>query len=543
MKKFKKLINSINFRFIFIIIFILLLSNAVACIIGYVEINDAMKRTYYEYALNVSNTANDFLDGDKLNDYLSDVEKYKNDAEYLETVDDLDHLCQEQKITLLYVIVVDKESNYDNFYSVFNAVSENNPYGYTPWELGYHRNSTDEYIDIYKNIYEKKMENGVVVRTKNLNGKPPHITAISPVYDSSGEVVALTCVQREMNELNSLLTNFVQKNTLTSFLNLILFVFLGIIYCIKQFSNPVKKIIDESKRFSKTNTVDESNNKSISRITEINSIWKSLHHLETDVVNNANSLEKLTKERERISTELNLAKKIQMTMIPSVFPPFPERNDMDLFGLMSPAKEVGGDYFDFYLLDDDHLALTIGDVSGKGVPAALFMMVTKILTSNLASLINDPAKILEALNDKISANNQEDMFVTVWFGILCLSTGKIICANAGHEDPIIISKEGKAHVYETKHGLAIGCFPNMKYKNYEFTLEKNETLLVYTDGVTEAINDKNVQFGIQGIIDVIDKELKSNTNELIKEIKSSIDEFSAKTPQFDDITMLAIKRI
>lgn len=542
MKKFRKLINSINFRFIFFIVIILLLSNAVACVIGYVEINEAMKNTYYEYAINAADTANDFIDGAMLDDYLADVDYYKQDSEYLEILYNLNHVCQKQKITLLYVIVVDQEANYDNFYSVFNTVIDDNPYGYTPWELGYHRESNDEYISIYKDLYEKKIENGVVTRTKDLNGKPPHITALSPVFDSNGNVVAITCVQREMNELNSLLSSFLRKNTLTTFANLAILVFFGVLYCIKQFSNPVKKIITESKRFASSNIVLVDNVKSVSSITELNSIWRSLQHLENDVVNNTNLLEKLTAERERIATELNLATKIQMTMIPSVFPPFPEREDIDLFGLMHPAKEVGGDYFDFYLLDDDHLALTIGDVSGKGVPAALFMMVTKILTSNLATLINDPAKILEALNNKISSNNQEDMFVTVWFAIIELSTGKVICANAGHEDPVIKANDGTAKVYQTKHGLAIGCFPNMKYKNYEFVLEKGETLLIYTDGVTEAINNQNIQFGIEGILAVVNKDSNLSTTDLIKNVKKSIEEFCNETSQFDDITMLAIKR-
>lgn len=539
--KVKKIVNSINFRLIFFIIMILLFSNAVACIIGYVEINKSMKDVYFEYALNVANTANDFIDGSNIEKYISDTEYYKNESNYLETLENLDHLCQKQEVTLLYVITF-KGNNYNNFYSVFNVVIENNPYGYTPWELGFSRESTSDYIKIYQDLYEKNIENGLVVRTSNLNGKPPHITALSPVLDNNGDVVAITCVQREMSGLQSLLSNFLRINTLTMLGNLVILVCLGILYCIKQFSNPVKKIILEAKRFAGSGTISEENISTISKITELNTIWKSLRHLETDVVNNAKTLEKLTSERERIAAELNLATKIQQTMIPSVFPPFPERNDIDLFGLMSPAKEVGGDYFDFYLLDEDHLALTIGDVSGKGVPAALFMMVTKILTSNLATLINDPAKVLEELNNKISNNNQEDMFVTVWFAILEISTGKVIAANAGHEDPIIISKDRKAKVYETKHGLAIGCFPNMKYKNHEYTLEKDEMLLVYTDGVTEAINHKNEQFGIKGILEVSNNNICNSTKELVNNIKISIDSFCGETPQFDDITMLVIKR-
>ena len=146
---------------------------------------------------------------------------------------------------------------------------------------------------------------------------------------------------------------------------------------------------------------------------------------------------KITAEKERIGAELELATKIQADMLPNIFPAFPERPEFDIYASMTPAKEVGGDFYDFFLIDDDHLGLVMADVSGKGVPAALFMMMSKILVNNFAMMGGSPAKVLEQTNAQICQNNDEEMFVTVWFGILEISTGKVTAANAGHEYPIL----------------------------------------------------------------------------------------------------------
>ena len=195
----------------------------------------------------------------------------------------------------------------------------------------------------------------------------------------------------------------------------------------------------------------------------------------------------ITKEKERIKTELELATKIQADMLPNLFPAFPDRPEFDIYATMNPAKEVGGDFYDFFLIDNDHLALVMADVSGKGVPAALFMMMSKILVNNFASLFNSPAKILEMTNKTICMNNDEGMFVTLWLGILEISTGKIIASNAGHEYPAVKRKNGKFTLQKDKHGFVIGGFENQKYTEYEIKLEKGDMIFLYTDGSAAAM--------------------------------------------------------
>ena len=250
---------------------------------------------------------------------------------------------------------------------------------------------------------------------------------------------------------------------------------------------------------------------------------------------------KITAEKERIGAELELATKIQADMLPNLFPAFPERPEFDIYATMTPAKEVGGDFYDFFLIDDDHLGLVMADVSGKGVPAALFMMMSKILVSNYAMMGGSPAKVLEQVNTQICKNNDEEMFVTVWFGVLEISTGKVTAANAGHEYPIIRKANGDFELFKDKHGFVIGGMEGMRYKDYEFTLEKGGTLFVYTDGVAEATNAENELFGTERMIASLNQASQASPKELLINMKKSVDEFVGDAPQFDDLTMLGLK--
>ncbi len=210
---------------------------------------------------------------------------------------------------------------------------------------------------------------------------------------------------------------------------------------------------------------------------------------------------------------------------------------------MTPAKEVGGDFYDFFLIDDDHLGMVMADVSGKGVPAALFMMMSKILVNNYAMMDGHPAKVLEKVNTQICKNNDEEMFVTVWFGVLEISTGKVTAANAGHEYPIIKKADGGFELFKDKHGFVIGGMDGMRYKEYEFRLEKGGTLFLYTDGVAEATNANNELFGTDRMLEALNKDSEASPKELLTNMKTAVDEFVGEAPQFDDLTMLGVKLI
>ena len=248
----------------------------------------------------------------------------------------------------------------------------------------------------------------------------------------------------------------------------------------------------------------------------------------------------ITKEKERIVTELELAHRIQADMLPNIYPAFPDRPEFDIYATMTPAKEVGGDFYDFFLIDNDHLGMVMADVSGKGVPAALFMMMSKILINNYAAQNASPAEVLKRTNEVICRNNKEEMFITVWFGVLEISTGKITAANAGHEYPIIRRSDGCYELFKDKHGFVIGGMEGIKYKEYEIQLEKGGGLFLYTDGVPEA-TDKDLElYGTDRLIEALNSNKTDDQKALIASVKDSVDSFVGEADQFDDMTMLGL---
>lgn len=253
--------------------------------------------------------------------------------------------------------------------------------------------------------------------------------------------------------------------------------------------------------------------------------------------------ETITAERERISTELSLATRIQAAMLPSIFPPFPNRSEFDIYAAMEPAREVGGDFYDFFLIDDDHLCLVIADVSGKGVPAALFMMISKIILQSCAMLGKSPAEILTRTNDAICSNNDEEMFVTAWVGILELSTGKLTAANAGHEYPAVKQPNGRFALLKDRHGFVIGGLAGEVYTEYELQIAPGSKLFLYTDGVTEALGGDSAHemFGIRRMLDALNRDPEASPRNVLMQVRRALDGFVRDEEQFDDLTMLCFE--
>ncbi len=249
----------------------------------------------------------------------------------------------------------------------------------------------------------------------------------------------------------------------------------------------------------------------------------------------------ITAENERIGAELDVATQIQADMLPNIFPTFSGREEFDIFASMDPAKEVGGDFFDFFFTDENHLALVIADVSGKGVPAALFMVIAKTLIKNQALTGQSPKDILITVNKQLSENNQAEMFVTVWLGIVDIRTGIMTASNAGHEYPVICKAGGKYELYKQKHGLAVAVMEFSKYTEYEVQLNRGDALFVYTDGVAEATDNRNEQYGTERLVEVLNRNLNASCEETVKKVREDIDRFVGEAEQFDDITMLCFR--
>lgn len=243
----------------------------------------------------------------------------------------------------------------------------------------------------------------------------------------------------------------------------------------------------------------------------------------------------------RIDAELSFARTIQHSAMPSVFPPFPSRKDFNIYASMDTAKEVGGDFYDFYFVGREKIVFLIADVSGKGIPAAMFMMRAKTLLKSYAETGMSVSDVLAQVNEELCENNDAGMFVTVWMGVLNLSTGELSYANAGHNPPVIIRDDGKIEMLRKKSGLVLAGMPGVRYRTYKVQLNPGDVVYLYTDGVTEAVNKSSVLFGNERLFEAVEMGIGLSVKQLCLNVKKEIDVFSGGAPQADDITMLAFR--
>ena len=370
-------------------------------------------------------------------------------------------------------------------------------------------------------------------------------TAGQPIKDSSGNICAFVLTDISPSNFMGSIIKFALSTFAATILITLFIVLLQLNYMKKTVVKPVNDISAAAGNYvrdkkSGVTATDHFGSLNINTGDEIGELAKVMSEMEHDLMEHEDEITRITAEKEHIVAELELARKIQAAMLPDSFPAFPDRPEFDIYATMTPAKAVGGDFYDFFLIDEDHLALVIADVSGKGVPAALFMMISKIIINNYAEHINSPAKILEKMNTVISRKNKEDMFVTVWLGVLEISTGKITAANAGHEFPVIGKADSGFEFLKDKHGFVIGTINGLKYTEYEIRLGKGDTLFLYTDGLPEATNSDEELFGTERVLEVLNRNRNCAPDELLHNVQTAVDSFVGDAERFDDLTMLAV---
>lgn len=302
-------------------------------------------------------------------------------------------------------------------------------------------------------------------------------------------------------------------------------------------ADPLKNLESDVLEISNGNFEQRTN---VDTDDEIGSLARAFNFMTGSLQKYIEDLKDVTAREQRIASELSVAAKIQADMLPSTFPAFPERNEFDIYAAMTPAKEVGGDFYDFFLIDDDHLALVMADVSGKGVPAALFMVIAKTLIKNRAMMGGTPSEILHDVNNQLCEGNKEEMFVTAWLCIIEISSGRCTASNAGHEYPAIRRADGKYELYKQKHSMALAVMEDVRFRQYEFGLSAGDSIYVYTDGVAEATNSQNELFGTDRMLDALNTDPSSSPEQLLEAVHKGIDDFILDAPQFDDITMLCL---
>nr|MCR5025143.1 PP2C family protein-serine/threonine phosphatase [Lachnospiraceae bacterium] len=332
-------------------------------------------------------------------------------------------------------------------------------------------------------------------------------------------------------------TDYIRNEVVVMMLIVLILILTGLYFIVPRPLAKLKKCVSE---YSDTKDTDELINKlsAIRSRNEIGAFADEFSSLALEMERYTREMEVLAGEKERVATELNVATNIQMQMLPHVFP---ESERFMLHASSVAAKEVGGDFYDCYMIDDDHLALTIADVSGKGVPAALFMAVSKTMLKNRTIVGDTPSAILHDVNNWLCEGNDSCMFVTVWHGILTVSTGELVCANAGHENPGIRSDGAPFRLIKSEHGVSLGLLENMEFEDEHYVLSSGDAVFVYTDGVPEAHASDESMFGEDRLESVLSGVSKDDTpQDIMKKVSDAVNEFAEDAAQYDDLTMLCL---
>ena len=370
-------------------------------------------------------------------------------------------------------------------------------------------------------------------------------TSMKSIIDpETGNVVACAGVDIDMTEIMRVRYLFLRQSLLFVAILLVIAILSSVAVLRRTAIRPLQQLADATARFAekedKRITKEDVLHLDLHSNDEISDLYREIQSMENRIVDNMEHITIAAAEKERVSTELRTASQIQSSMLPSVFPAFPDRGDFDLYASMTPAKEVGGDFYDFLLIDEDHLAVLIADVSDKGVPAALFMMSTKILLNYRAQQGGSPGEILSSVNEQICKNNSE-MFVTVWLGILDLNTGVMTCSNAGHEYPFIRGKDGAFRKLKDKHGIVLGAMESARYKDYELQMMPGDAVFVYTDGIPEANNADGEFYGLERMEKALNSISDRNPEGVLLGIREDVNSFTGEARQFDDLTMLCVE--
>ncbi|MEE1072496.1 MAG: SpoIIE family protein phosphatase [Cellulosilyticum sp.] len=488
-----------------------------------------MEEEYTNEAFNYATIIAEYIDGDTIKKYETTLEK---DGYYEEVRAFLNQIATLVDLEYCYVVVPYE----DEMFYIWDTGQ-----GKGVLDLG----ATDAYygggdIMMHK-AFEGSNKRVMLVTDNEFYGYLASAYVMIP--DSEGNPVALACVDLSMEQIDDHIRSFILVMLLVvgSIIGIAIIVYYRVIS--KTVITPLQKLQTAATHIIRNNDINSSFEEigTISTADEIQDLAEAFQYMIKELREYIKNLEIATAEKERIGAELDIATKIQTDMLPSIFPPYPDCKAFDLYASMTPAKEVGGDFYDFFLIDENHLALVIADVSGKGIPAALFMVISKTLIKNNATPGKTPKEILEMVNKQLCENNQASMFVTVWMGILEISTGKITAVNAGHEFPVIKRLNGDFEYLHDQHGMMLAAFDMCCYKEYEIWLNPGDRLFLYTDGIPEATNANEELLGEKRQLAILNQYKDEELSVILKYIKADIDAFVGEAPQFDDLTMMIIE--
>jgi sigma-B regulation protein RsbU (phosphoserine phosphatase) len=524
MKKRRKLQNTVLLSFVLLAtVLILIISFVVADRYIHGEMENCRK-TAYAY----TNSAAQLIDGDKIANYLETNEK---DDYYYEILDFLNSFQENTDIQYYYVFVpLENDLVY-----IWDA----DALGEGACELGYHEEYMEGGKEVAQAIFDPNRPEEIELVNDDTYGFIA--SAYSPIFDSEGNPAAVVGVDVYMPDLQANMREFLVVVIVAIMLVVLVAILLCYFFVKKKIVKPINQIRNASKSMVENLENDEAIQVTVKTGNEIEELYDSFKQMYGDVREYIDKLGAVTAEKERIGAELDIAKHIQASMLPSIFPAFPERKEIDIYATMEPAKEVGGDFYDFFMVDERHLAIVMADVSGKGVPAALFMVIGKTLIKDHTTPDRDLGMVFTEVNKLLCESNSEELFITAFEGVLDLVTGEFVYVNAGHEMPFISKASGNFEPYKIRAGFVLAGMEGMKYRAGSMTLEPGDKIFQYTDGVTEATNANNELYGMDRLGAILNKFKEGTPHEILPAVKQDIDEFVGTAPQFDDITMLCLE--
>lgn len=513
---------------------IILLLAAITATTGYREFTAVLERQYNDTAYEIAETALTYLNPDKFEEYLKTGQ---TDSDYERIQARLDALVVSGSCNFIYVAKID-DSDYMTTTYIYDAV--NPATGFDRYELGFRQQDMDpQYIEELKHILDTGGRAEKYLYSYSESGA--HTTAGLAVKDSHGNIVAVLGVEKAMTVLENARSAYVRHVALIAAIVTVAAFTVYFLWLNHMLIRPVAEITMEAKRFADNSDKPAEILTALNNPYEIGVLAVSVQKMEFDIKKYIENLTLVTAEKERIGAELDVAADIQKSMLPCIFPAFPEREEADIYATMKPAKEVGGDFYDFFMVDEGHLAIVMADVSGKGVPAALFMVIGKTLIKDHTRPGRNLGEVFTEVNKLLCESNSEGLFITAFEGVLDLVTGEFRYVNAGHEMPFIQRAEGSFEVYEISPGFVLAGLEDMRYEEGSLILQEGDKLFQYTDGVTEATNHRNELFGRERLKAALNRGRDKSICDILETVKESIDAFAGTAPQFDDITMLCME--
>ncbi|MBU4540806.1 MAG: SpoIIE family protein phosphatase [Firmicutes bacterium] len=513
-----------------------LVLSLVIVLVSYFSYRDSMFKRYEEHITALVNTASVLVPVDKVNQYF---ETGQTDADYELFIKELQIIQEQNQLEYLYAYVPTEKG-----FEVFGQGTKPGTIGHFVFGdfLGADYFPQED-IDAANQFFSGSEKIKTIITNESEFGYL--ISAVNVLKDAQGNAVLIVGADMSMDDIDSTLFNYIILVSFIAALILILFITIYLLFLNKSIIDPLQVIVDNATDFVNTNIDDNLSeivalNIEVRTGDEIEILAEAFNKMTSDIIRYIKELTSATSERERIETELRIATLIQEGMLPRNFE-YPDRNEFTLYASMRSAKDVGGDFYDFFFVDDDHFCITIGDVSGKGVPAALFMAMTKATVKDLVLRRLPVDEVMTEANINLCNNNEQGMFVTLLIAVINVKTGVFQWCDAGHDPAIIWKKDGTVEMLTGKKGFVCAGMETAKYKMNESQIEKGDIIYLYTDGIPEANNTKNEFYGLERLKTLVASKDEHDIKSLCADILADVDEFADTEPQFDDITMLGFK--